>query len=339
MGIVEEDLKNKKFHQLYLLYGEEGYLRNGYAHALAKALIPDGNSMNFNHYVGENMDEREVISQADTMPFFAECRVILIEDTGIFTRAANDLADYVTHLPEYLVMIFSEEKINATYRLTKAVKKNGCVEEYKKRTEEQLSAQILTRLKKEGRKIRRQTMDQLLQMVGTDMTNVHNEMDKLMSYVMSPDRPTAGKDPDEITEEDLNTILAPELEDRIFQMIDEISFRHQKKALDYYYDLLELKVAPEFILNRMSARYAELYHVRVMTDQHASRNEIMQTAGVSSGKLYYLSRTAGMYKAPELRAILEKLIQAEQDVKTGHLDGRLAAEMMIVQCSSLSEQP
>lgn len=335
MGIVEDDLKNRKFHQLYLLYGEENYLRNGYAHALAKALIPDTDSMNFNHYVGENMDEREVISQADTMPFFAEKRVILIEDTGIFTRTANDLADYVASMPEYLVMIFSEEKINAAFRLTKAVKKYGCVEEYARRTAEQLSAQVLTRVKKEGRKIRRPTMDHLLQMVGTDLTNIHNELDKLMAYVMSPDRPTAGSDPDEITVGDLDSILMPELEDSIFKMIDEISFRHQKKALDYYYDLVELKTAPELILNRMAATYDALYHVRVMTDRHVPGNEIMRAAGVSSGRLYYLSKTAGMYKAGELRGILEELIRTEQEVKTGRLDPRLAVEMQIIRCSSL----
>jgi len=335
MGIVEDDLKNKKFHQLYLLYGEESYLRNGYAHALVKALIPEDDSMNYSHYVGENMDAREVISQADTMPFFAERRVILIEDTGIFTRAADDLADFVANMPEYLVLIFSEEKINASFRLTKAVKKYGCVEEYARRTAEQLSAQVLARVKREGRKIRRPTMDLLLQMVGTDLTNVHNELDKLMAYMMSPDRPTAGSDPDEITPEDLQTILMPELEDSIFKMIDEISFRHQKKALDYYYDLLELKTAPELILNRMSATYAALYHVRVMMDSHVSRNDMMKAAGVSSGRLYYLSRTAGMYRAEELRRILEQLIQTEQEVKTGRLDGRLAAEMQIIRCSSM----
>ena len=40
--------------------------------------------MNYNYYEGKGMNVNEIISLSDTMPFFAEKRLILMEDSGWF---------------------------------------------------------------------------------------------------------------------------------------------------------------------------------------------------------------------------------------------------------------
>ena len=84
MKTIREDIKSGSFKRVYLLYGEEGYLRNQYRDLLIQALVPDGDTMNFTRFSGKDVDEHEILSQAETLPFFAERRVILVENSGFF---------------------------------------------------------------------------------------------------------------------------------------------------------------------------------------------------------------------------------------------------------------
>ena len=83
-GRIDEDIRQNSFHRAYLLYGEEAYLRNQKRDALLAALVPAGDVMNFARFEGKGIDEHEIISLAETLPFLAERRVILVEDSGFF---------------------------------------------------------------------------------------------------------------------------------------------------------------------------------------------------------------------------------------------------------------
>ena len=78
-----QDLKSGDFKKIYLLYGQEAYLRKQYKDKLKEAMIGD-DTMNFSYYEGKDFTVGEVIDQAETMPFFADRRLILIEKSGLF---------------------------------------------------------------------------------------------------------------------------------------------------------------------------------------------------------------------------------------------------------------
>ena len=83
MQTLNQDIKEHSFKPAYLLYGEEEFLKNSYKNRLREA-ITGGDTMNYNYFEGKNLDVQEIIGLADTMPFFAEKRLILIEDSGMF---------------------------------------------------------------------------------------------------------------------------------------------------------------------------------------------------------------------------------------------------------------
>ena len=79
MKMLAEDIKNGNFKTAYLLCGEEAYLRNQYKNRLMQALCDPTDTMNFSRFEGKNILPAEIISLADTLPFFAERRLILID--------------------------------------------------------------------------------------------------------------------------------------------------------------------------------------------------------------------------------------------------------------------
>lgn len=56
--------------------------------------------MNLSVYTGKNVDPKAVIDQAETMPFFADKRLILLEDTGFFKNASPELAGLHKVMPD-----------------------------------------------------------------------------------------------------------------------------------------------------------------------------------------------------------------------------------------------
>ena len=81
---MQEDIWQKEFKNVYLFYGEEAYLKQVYKKRMKEALLPDGDEMNFTFFEGKKTEPQEVIQMAQTMPFFAERRVIYLENTGFF---------------------------------------------------------------------------------------------------------------------------------------------------------------------------------------------------------------------------------------------------------------
>ena len=85
MKQLKEDLKNQTFHPVYLLYGEEDYLKRMYRDRLKKAVLGDGDEMNYSYFEGKAPDSKAVAEIADTMPFLRTEGLWLLR-TASFSR-------------------------------------------------------------------------------------------------------------------------------------------------------------------------------------------------------------------------------------------------------------
>ena len=72
MKTLNEDIKTGNFKPVYLLYGEEAYLKKQYRDRITKAIFPDGDTVNYAYYEGKGINPGELIDLAETMPIF--CR-------------------------------------------------------------------------------------------------------------------------------------------------------------------------------------------------------------------------------------------------------------------------
>lgn len=239
MKMLMEDIKNKQFKNIYLLTGEEVYLRMQYRKKLKEALVEDGDTMNVAIFSGKGTDPKEIIDLAETMPFFAEHRVILIDDSGFTKNACPELADYVAQIPESTCIILNEAEVDKRGKLYKAIKSKGRVVEFERQDERTLMRWVLTVLKKEGRNITEDTMKAFLGRTGADMENISKELEKLICYTMGQDT---------ITTEDVYAVCTEQTENRIFEMIQSITEKNRRKAMDLYADLLAMKEPPMRIL-------------------------------------------------------------------------------------------
>ncbi len=327
MKSLNEDLKTGNFKQVYLLFGEENYLKKQYKDRLTKALISDGDTMNYAYYEGKGIDVKEIIDLSETMPFFSERRLIVIENSGFFKNATTELAEYMKEIPETTYFIFVETELDKRGKMFKAVKDKGRIVELARQDEKTLVRWIYGNVKKEGKQIAESTIYYLVSKCGTDMENLQKEMEKLFCYTLNNDV---------INMEDIDAICTTQITNEIFDMVNAVAEKKQKRALDRYYDLLALKEPAMRILYLLSRQFRLLMEVKEMAGEGYDKKTIASKAGLhpyAVGKYIEQSRR---FSQEELRKILEESVDIEERVKTGRLGDVLAVELFIVKYSSNS---
>lgn len=324
MKSLNEDLKTGQFNKIYLLHGEEAYLKKQYKEKLRNAMVSPEDNMNYAYYEGKGINLNEIIDLAETLPFFAERRLIILEDTGLFKSAAAELADYIKDMPDTTSMIFIESEVDKRNKLYKAVQSKGRVVELGRQDESTLLRWVAGNVKRENKQISENTVRHFLAKVGTDMENIQKELEKLFCYTM---------DKESITSEDVDTICTTQITNQIFDMVNTVADKNQKKALEYYYDLLALKEPPMRILFLLARQFKLLLEVKTMDKQGYARKEIAEKTGINPFVVGKYQAQAKAFSGSELRKIMEDAVETEESVKTGVLSDILGVELFIMRYS------
>lgn len=325
MKSLNEDLKTGKLKQIYLFYGEEVYLKKQYKERLVKAMFPDGDTFNYSYYEGKGVNPKEIIDLAETLPFFAEHRLIVLENTGFLKNACPDLADYVKQMPETTRMLFVEEELDKRGKLFKAIKEKGRIVEFGRQDERTLVRWILGMVKKEEKQMSEAAATYFLSKVGNDMENIQRELEKLFCYTL---------DSTSVTTKEIDEICTSQISNHIFDMVDAVAGKQQRKALDYYNDLLALKEPPMRILFLLTRQFRILFQIKLMEKEGIPPKEMAAKAGIMPFLVGKYRAQAKPFSTRELQEILEAGAQAEEDVKTGKIGDSLSVEMFLIRYSS-----
>lgn len=323
MKNIKEHIKQKSYKPVYLLYGSESYLKNLYKNKLKEALLSGSDEMNYSYFQGKGIDVNQIIGIGQTLPFFSERRVILIEESGLF-KAQSDLADFIKTIPDTTHIIFCETEIDKRNRLYKAVRDIGTISEMNGLDERNLKLWILSLIDKDHKKITENTLMYFLNKTGSDMENISQEVEKLLCYTMGREI---------ITSEDVDAICVTQIANKIFQMIDAIASKKQHQALELYYDLLALREKPLSILFLIMRHFNILYQVKELNTLRVDGSTISQKVGIPPFAVNKYLAQSKNFSTKILREALNTGIDIEEKIKTGNLVDTMGVELLIVQYS------
>lgn len=323
MQKLNQDLKEKKLEQIYLLYGEEPFLLSSYKKRLKTAITGD-DEMNSSYYEGKGIELSEVRSMAETMPFFADHRLIILENSGLMKSAPDGWTAFLDQLPDFTHVIFVETEVDKRSKMYKKVQKIGYAAELNRQKEPELKRWIVGLAGREGMKITAEALELFLRKAGDSMENIRMELEKLIAYCQGEEG---------ITREAVEDVCTEQTENRIFEMIEAVAAGNEKRALNLYYDLLALKEPSMRILFLIARQFNQLMIVKEMAADGAGRDAIasaMKLRPFIAGKLLGQSRS---FTRKQLREYVELCVKSEEDVKKGNLNDKLAVELVIVKIS------
>ena len=318
------DIKSGQIKPAYLLYGEESYLIRQYKDKLKDAALAGGDPMNLNRFEGKGVSIPNIIDMAETLPFFAERRVILLEHTELLKSGGEQLAEYLENPSPSSCFIFAESTVDKRSKLYKAVAKLGTVVEFARQDEQTLKKWILSILKKENKQITAQTMELFLEKTGDDMENIRKELEKLICYCL---------DREVITSADVEAICIHQIQNQIFDMISAISAGNQQKALQLYYDLLALREPPMRILALITRQFHMLLQIKELARKGNTQRMIAEKMTLKpfiAGK--YMTQ-ASEFDMEYLKQALKDCADADYSFKSGKMTDQMSVELLIVNYS------
>lgn len=324
MQRINEDLRTGQLKKMYLLYGEEAYLRRQYRDRLKEAIIGDDN-MNYYYHEGKDVVIGEIVDLSETMPFFAERRLIVLENTGLFKSGGEELAAYLAEPAETVYFIFVESEVDKRSKLYKTLQSKGYAAEFAVQEEATLKKWILGMVKREGKNISGPALNALLEKTGTDMDNIHKEMEKLFCYCL---------DKDSIEISDIEEICTRRISSHIFDMVGAIAEKKQKKALELYYELLALKEPPMRILFLIARQFNLLMQVKELAGKGFSGKAIGEKVGLPGFVAGKYVTQAARFRREDLREAVEACVEAEEAIKTGKMNDNMSVELLIIKYSS-----
>lgn len=319
MQILNQDIKDHSFRSLYLIYGEEAFLKKSYKNKLKDGISGD-DTMNYHYFEGKGIDVSELISLADTMPFFSDRRLIIVEDSGFFKGAVETLAEYIPSIPESTTIVFVESEVDKRSKMYKRLKESGHAAEMVRQNTSQLSRWAGSILAQAGKKITGTTMELFLSKTGDDMENIRMELEKLIGY-------TLGREV--ITSQDVEDICTVQVTNKIFDMVSAIINKQTSRAMNLYEDLLTLKEPPMRILFLIARQFNQLLQVKELTGKGMDKSVIASKLKLQPfvvGKIMPQSRS---FTKEQILSYVSLCVEIEEAVKSGRLQDRLAVELLI----------
>jgi len=148
-----------------------------------------------------------------------------------------------------------------------------------------------------------------------EIGRIENELDKLRFV-------------DELNMDVLADLITPQVDDRIFEMIDSVASKNKDKAFDIYYDLLEIGEGPIKIISLLYMKFKQLFLVQ--NYYSLPENEIMSKTGLNYGQVKFTKKLVGKFSTGKILEILKEVQKTEVGVKTGQIDMELGTEDLIL---------
>lgn len=325
MKNINHDIESKKIKQFYLLFGAEDYLKRQYKDKLLKALADPEDNMNVNYFEGSGIDLQNILDLGETLPFFADHRVIVLENTGLFKKTPEDIEKRIGNFPDSTHIIFVEKEVDKRNRLYKWIGKAGYASEMNTPDEKMLFAWVRGLCKAEGKQMEEDALYYFVEHMGMDMLLLKNELEKLFCYCINNER---------ITVEDIRKVCISQAADKMFDMLDAVGNKNQEKALLLYHDLLALREPAMRILYMFTRHFHILMQISLLMAEGRDQKTMASLCGIPPFSVKKYAVQAGKYSYETLREIVERCQMTDQRIKTGMVQDTVGVELLIVEFSA-----
>lgn len=306
---------------IYLLYGEDEYLRNEYLKKIKKSFGILQLGINYVQIDENNVNQ--IISDIETPAFGFETKLILAKDTGLFKKKnafPDTLAEYLKNNKAEgveLVFVENEAEKNSLYN---TIQKIGEVKEFK----EQKLPQLITKVKSIANaynvNIKENVAQYFIECVGTNMSDIINEIRKLIEY--------AGNG-GEIKKEDIDELSIKKSESIIFDLTDNLGKKNIEKAIEVLHNLIYAKEPIQRILIMLYNHFKKLYIIKIASKENKNIQESLKLKPNQTFLVNKYSMQAKYFSEGELRSLIEELIKIDSSSKSGGLDINIGLESVL----------
>ena len=345
--------------QLYLFYGEEGYLiQEQVKELVASLLMPEEQDFNL---IALEADPPlpELLQQVESAPFFGERKVVVVRNSKLFQAsrrkaAANEevdddasspdeeekegpdaadprLAKLFADMPPYATLIFTATKADKRRKIMKLMTEYGVIKElnpFRPLEEREIRQWVEGKMTALNKRLQREAMDHLLAVVGT-MNRIPRgflaaELEKAALYVGGAES---------VDKKAMEAVLSAVPEVSAFAMTEALARRNVAQSLMRLEELFVNREPPLKIIGLLAFKVRQWWQVRQIMDRKGTDEEMLTILGAKNGRPGMSHRVIAQsrsFRAEALKNALLTLAQANASIRSG-IDPKLYLERVIIE--------
>jgi len=314
---------------VHLYYGTDEFAITSCVNEFHRDMVdPTTAAMNTSRLDGRTVTENDLNNAVNAMPFLASHRLIIFSNPTVHYPQASQqkkFLDFLKQVPDSANLILTEVgQLKESHWLVKWARNAGADVEarsYNMPKLREMPDWIIKETQAQGGKIDRQAAMRLAEMTGEDTRQASQEITKLLTYV---DYKHA------IELSDVETVSIVTAQGNVFEMVDALGTGNGKKALASLHQLLESE-EPFQLFGMIVRQFRLLLQAREVMDAKGNVQAVGKELGIApyvAEKIYTQART---FKIESLETIYHRMLQLDEDVKTGVMPIETALEIFVVE--------
>ena len=304
---ILRNLKKKVYHPIYLLQGEEPYFIDQISNYIEKNALTDAEKgFNQTIFYGKDTEETTIVHAALRYPMMSDKQVIIVKEAQSLKKI-EDLLSYATKpMPStILVLNYKYKNLAKNTKLYKAINTNGVILSTKRLYENQVPAWVEKHLKQFGYTIEPQACQIITDSLGTELSKISNELNKLVIAV---------KETNHITPEHIEKNIGISKEFNMFELQDALATRNILKAnqIINYFGANPQQHSIQMTVAVLFGYYSKLFAIHFLKDK--SEQGVMNKMRTSQFYAKKLIAASKKYHPTKLYEIIGLL--REYDLKS-----------------------
>ncbi|WP_326717685.1 DNA polymerase III subunit delta [Vagococcus jeotgali] len=326
-------LASGEFAPIYLLLGEERYLRERFKKELEKNILSPGDEA-FN-LLSFDMDQellQHALNEVEMVSFFGNKKIVYINHPFFLTgeKKKTDLEHDIKMLLAYLkqpspdtVLVFNAnyKKLDERKKIVKELKKVAKIIDVSEMSDQDTKKYIQQTISSEGYEITREAFDLFIYLTDTKLSQMMNELDKLF-LATSVDK--------KITKPVIEALISKSLEHSIFDLLTFVLEGKSESALRLYKELV-LQGEDVIKINAiLISQFRLLLQVKIMLDKSYQQANMVDVLKIHPYRVKLSVAQAKKFSQETLFKVFDNLVENDYKMKTGFMDQKMLFELFLL---------
>jgi DNA polymerase III subunit delta len=324
-------IQNRKVEPAFTFFGEESFLKDRALEAvLNRFLEKDSRAFNFRSLYAEELKDATFLDDASTMPMFGESKVLYLKDAAVLEKSLTRIKEY---LEKYLdqpsantILIFDVDAWEGRAKLKNILAKKTTVVEFHPLSEKEIPSWITTHLRTLNFQIDSAAVQELTERLGSDLTKISGELEKLMLLCQTEKR---------ITLQDVEATVGSTPTATVWQWTEALLDQNAQRAIETLKDLLERGEEPVYLIGLLAKQYEKMILTKEMVQQKIPNATIAQKI---NKPVYYLQNYLNQiarFTMNDLVKAVNVLSFADRSLKTSQASEQNILQLLTIQLCNL----
>lgn len=298
-------------NNLYLIVGEDQELINFYLNKIMKEIgLDEEKKINYDMNTSSISD---ILDEVSMISLFSSEKVVIGYNFDIGKINDNDR--------DYLIRYLNNNNSNDRYIILIAGKVDGRSKDYKIFKDKFKIIDLLQvdngkdiyryvedYIKDRGYKIDKYNLDYLVELLGNDINNINNEIDKILLYL---------NDDKVISREVIDKLVSDNIDNIMYEFTNAVLDRDYEKISKMYNDFKIENVGYDYLIGSLGNALRGALVIKILYNQGNSNNEIAKFIGKKEFYVKKMIERLYNYTVDDLCMMIDKLGIIDREYKSG----------------------